>query len=205
MQSTRVSPFSHASLPFIGLWALFFTMPVFAGASGTSIQVTLTPDADTTLYQGVDNSNGGGNHIFAGNSAGLGFRRSLLRFDLSDIPRNATIEDVTLQMRMTRTIAGTLNVRLHRALNDWGEGNVHAPGQEGGGGAAQPGDATWDHRFFPDVLWDTPGGDFAGTQSAARAVMGVDDYTWTGAGMVADVQQWVSQPSSQFRLVDQRL
>ena len=44
-------------------------------------------------------------------------------------------------MNMSRTIAGPVDVNLHRVLNAWGEGASDAFGQEGGGTAAEAGDA----------------------------------------------------------------
>ena len=36
-------------------------------------------------------------------------------------------------------------------------------------------------------VWSAPGGDFSGTTSASTSVNAVGDYTWSGAGLVADV------------------
>ena len=88
---------------------------------------------------------------------------------------------------------------LHRATADWGEGTSDAGANEGSGAPATTGDATWLHRFFNSTFWATPGGTFALTPSASQTVSGLGTYTWgSTAGMVSDVQQWLSNPSSNF-------
>jgi len=53
-------------------------------------------------------------------------------------------------------------------------------------------DVTWTKRFYPDVAWNTPGGDFVSGASVTIPVGGIGWYTFgTTTGLVADVQQWV--------------
>jgi hypothetical protein len=99
---------------------------------------------------------------------------------------------------MSRTRAGTVPISLHRLLADWGEGASDAPGGEGAGGQTQPGDATWAHRFFDTVDWTTGGGDFEALPSAALSVGGLGSYAWSSPALVADVQQWLDDPASNF-------
>src|SRR5436189_131516 len=81
----------------------------------------------------------------------------------------------------------------HRLLKDWGEGASNAanggtgPG-EGDGIQAATNDATWRYTFYNTQSWDTLGGDFAAAASASTSVAGLGGYTWSGAGMTADVQ-----------------
>jgi hypothetical protein len=86
---------------------------------------------------------------------------------------------------------------LHRMLADWGEG---ASGSSGGGGTlSTPGDATWIHRFYPDVLWTNAGGDFVSTPSATTSIgMTGETPSWSDPQMVADVQAWVNAPASNY-------
>ena len=82
---------------------------------------------------------------------------------------------------------------------DWGEGASDAGDPGGIGAQAEPGDATWIHTFYNTSFWTTPGGDFSPTLSATTTVSTVDTtYTWSGSGLVADVQAWVSNPASNF-------
>ena len=168
-------------------------------------QSTLTPSKDNTLYQTTDGStsNGSGDYLFVGRVASSGngaLRRALLRFNLvGSIPANATITSVTLTLRMSKTISGAQSVSLRKVNADWGEGTSNANSNEGSGATSATNDATWLHRFFSTTSWTTPGGDFSSTTSASASVNAVGNYTWgSTAQMVADVQTWLSNPSSNF-------
>ena len=168
-------------------------------------QVTLTPSKDNTLYQTNDGStsNGAGDYLFAGRVASQGggaIRRAVLKFDLAgSIPANAVITGATLTLRMSKTISGSQSVALRKLTSDWGEGTSNANSNEGSGASAGTGDATWVHRFFNTATWTSDGGDFSSTISASAAVNSIGNYTWgSTTQMVADVQGWLSNPSSNF-------
>jgi len=175
---------------------------IAAGAVGVACadQVSLVPEKDNTIYEdGGDVSNGQGAYIFTGMNGTFLARRALLYFNVQgNIPPGATINSVTLRMFMSRTISAAQEVSLHRVLADWGEGASDAFGDEGFGTAAEPGDATWTHRFFDTDTWDVPGGDYDGTSSAAASVVFDDFYEWSGPGLVADVQAWIDQQGNNF-------
>jgi len=169
--------------------------------------LSMTPAADTTLYEREtgDLSNGSGSSLFIGRTganAGNRLRRALLRFDLSAIPPGSEIQDarLLLQIDMTPPMATGFDAGLHRVMAGWGEAGSVAAGPGGGGAPAQPGDATWLHRFFDTEFWATPGGDFEPAASATVALSaGTGEFVFeTGPGLVADVQQWVNQPASNF-------
>ena len=132
-----------------------------------------------------------------GNTRTGNTRRALLRFDVAgSVPANATITAVMVEMRVSRTRAGPETTTLHRVLADWGEGTSNATGAEGGGATAQPGDATWRHRFFDTQLWDSLGGDFVAEPSGSTQV-GTGNQIWpSSGGMVADVQGWLDDPGT---------
>ncbi len=160
--------------------------------------VSLPAAKDNTLYESATGafSNGAGSHFFAGTTGGFtqpDTRRGLIAFDIAgSIPAGATIDSVGLTLHVSRTAAGDTNVSLHRLLADWGEGASDAPGQEGGGTAPAPGDATWLHTASPGSFWASAGGDFVAASSGSSLVGGVGSYTWgSTAGMVADVQTWL--------------
>lgn len=183
--------------------ALFVALvPSSALAGGLTVQ--LEPVKDNTLYEdGGDVSNGAGEYLFAGQTANTNnnlLRRAVLAFSLTgNIPSDAVITSVTLDMTMSMSIVGEANVALHRLTADWGEGTSDAPGQEGRGTDATSGDATWLNTFFGGGTWTTAGGDFAPTASATVGVAGNDTYTWgTTSALVADVQAWVDNPSSNY-------
>jgi hypothetical protein len=187
--------------------------PRLEGLEGrvTPTLVNLTPVADNTLYEvassdpAVQLSNGAGEHFYVGDT-GQAFnnkRRGALRFDLSAIPAGSTINSVTLTLAMTRSNSGAQDIIVHRALAGWGEGTSNAaggpPGSGGGDGtAATAGDATWYFSTFSSQSWAAPGGDFTAGASATTSVGTLGQYQWTGAGLIADVQQWLTNPSTNF-------
>ncbi len=164
--------------------------------------IALNPSKDNTLYENLSGatSNGEGSWLFAGKTGADQIRRGLLAFDIAgNLPSLAVIESVTLTLTMDRTISGSQEMTLHRVSKDWGEGTSDAGGNGGMGTAATVGDATWLHTFFNSTFWTTPGGDFEATASANQMVDGNGAYTWgSTASLVADVQGWLDQPSSNF-------
>lgn len=194
-------------------------MLLAAGVPAIGASVSLVPSQDNTLIQyteGVSTgvlSNGTGD-IFVGRtnqdgqeSPQVSIRRGLIQFDIASvIPSGRVINSVSLTMRDVMGRNGDPEVRLHRVTSTapWGEGASYFPG--GQGVAATDGDATWLHTSYDadnpqaSPTWDTPGGDFVETASASAIVFddegGGQLFTWTGAGMVADVQGWLTDPSS---------
>lgn len=162
--------------------------------------VVLPADRDNTLYESNtgDLSNGSGQWFFAGNTQAVEARRGLLRFDLSSIPVGAEIMSARVELFMDRTMVGPVGIGLHPVLADWGEGTSDALGQEGGGAAATPGDATWTHAFDGGAAWATDGGDFEPGASATTSVGGFGSYAWTGAGLASDVQAWIDGTADNY-------
>jgi len=178
--------------------SLFF----FAPSISTADVAVLSPLKDNTLYESPTGtiSNGAGTWFFSGQTNTLDLRRGILAFDLTSIPSGAVIQDVSLVLFMDQTFSSSARtIRMYRVLQDWGEGTTDAEFGEGGGGPATPGSVTWLHTFFDTSFWANVAGDFAAVPSAATDV-GPEGfpYTWTGPGMIQDVQSWVSQPSQNF-------
>jgi len=158
------------------------------------ITITLLAMKDNTLYEdaGGTLSNGAGDYFFSGRNNQSLRRRGLVAFSLAgQIPSNAVVSAASLVLRSTQGGGGSSNVAAHRVLADWGEGASNASGGEGSGAASATGDATWIHRFFNTSLWSTAGGQYSPTASASTTVADQNFYSWSGAGMVADVQAWV--------------
>ncbi len=196
--SSRVTP----AVARIVFPLLFIILAASVAPSQTQV-VTLDASKDNTLYEDATGSlsNGAGPGFFTGKTVTGAIRRGLLAFDVAGgVPANATITNVTLTLTVTQAQATAQTIGLHRASADWGEGTSVGGGTGGGaGGPATTGDATWLHRFFNTTLWSTPGGDFAGTPSATSSVGGLGTYTWASTpALVADVQQWLDTPSSNF-------
>lgn len=167
------------------------------------VTVSLAPAADNTLYEDFAgfSSNGAGAFLFAGKTLGGELRRSLLRFNLGSIPQGVQITGVVLNLRQSRQRDSTQpdTMTLHRVLQAWGEGASNAGSPGGAGAPSQPGDATWIHTFYDQSFWNTPGGDFVSTPSGSASVgSALTTYSWTGAGMIADVASWIANPSMNF-------
>jgi len=166
---------------------------LLAGVPAGADVVALSASHDTTLYsESGAESNGAGEHFFAGQTRDGTTRRALLRFDVTSIPAGSTVQSVTLTLYLSRTRTGNQNVSLSGLLADWGEAGSQAAGEEGEGAPAETGDATWTHRLYPTAPWSAAGGDFAAAPSATSVVSnGTGFYSWSSAGMVADVQAWL--------------
>lgn len=162
------------------------------------VEVTLIADQDNVLYETVDGSlsNALGTRLFVGNLNTGARRRSVLTFDLSSIPAGSAVQSAQLRLFCNQSQGGAVNVTIHRLLNSWGEGTSIAGGNENSGGPATTGDATWIHRFWPDTFWDTSGGDFTAAASETRLISNSNQfYSWTGAGVISDVQLWIDMPA----------
>lgn len=153
---------------------------------------------DNTLYEDPDGllSNGAGQRFFAGRAGNLLVRRGLLEFDIAAaIPAGSMINSVTLTLNCSNAAnPDPVEISLHSVLASWGEQGSAALSGEGIGGDAEIGDATWLHRFYDTTSWANPGGDFDPTASASQMIGGLGSYSWSSAGMVADVQSWLDNP-----------
>ncbi len=172
------------------------------GTATAQNSVDLDPVKDNTLFEDDNGglSNGVGIHLFAGVTNRGDIRRALLAFDVAgNLPTGATIDSVRLTLDMNMTVAGAQDMALHRVTADWGEGTSNAgTSNDGDGAPATTGDATWLHTFFNTATWSQSGGDFQAAASATTSVVGNGSYTWSGAGMTADVQTWLSNPADNF-------
>jgi len=164
--------------------------------------VTITASQDNTIFNDGTgtNSNGAGNHIFAGRTNQGNIRRALVAFkDLSAIPGDATIESVKLILHLNKETSEPTTIRLHRLTTDWGEGTSNAPTTEGQGTAPSQDDATWMHKFYNNSTWSSQGGDFASSASGQLPVDAFGSYTvGSTSTLVSDVQGWLDNPGSNF-------
>ena len=215
LAAITVPPFLQGSPPVVGAPSASLNGEHDGDAC---CSVLLSPSKDNTLYEDPNGtlSNGAGGHFFAGRTNGGSIRRGVIAFDIEgSIPEGSTITSVKLTLHMSRTLAGSQAVGLHRLESDWGEGSSNAGGNEGSGASAQPGDATWIHTTFDSALWNAQGGGFSATCAKttptagswpwrrpalpSATVGGIGDYTWgCNAQMVADVQAWLDDPSTNF-------
>lgn len=171
---------------------------LFAGSLILPAATTnLNPVADTSLHEEAATNNfGGGPSITAGGRNQGDRTRALLRFDIAgQLPAGAVITAASLTVKVTNANGPNSTFALHPVAAAWNEGNGSDMGI---GSPAAAGETTWNDRLAPDTSWLAAGGDFAPTASATQAIAGVGDYTFTGAGLVADVQAWLDQPGTNF-------
>jgi len=184
--------------------ALALSALTVLAAVGRADQLVIGTSKDNTLYEEPVGalSNGSGDVFFAGRvgSGGSGtIRRGVIAFDFSAIPQGSTVTSVRLFLNCSQTNSGNQTITLRRMLTDWGEGASVAPPGGGSGTGAAPGDATWLHTFYPGSFWTSPGGDFSSTISVSMIVGASGGYTFpSSAGVVADVQSWIDNPSTNF-------
>jgi len=186
----------------VGL-ACFCVLASAAGAADAFAEFALLhPAKDATLVEDPPGAlaNGSGDSVFAGriNAGARSIRRALLAFDVAAaVPAGSSVTGATLRLNLSSTSAGPVSVRLHRVVADWGEGASVSGG--GGGAPATPGDSTWLYRFFADLFWAQPGGDFDAIPHADAMVDQPGPHIWGSTPeMVADVQSWLDQPGSAF-------
>jgi hypothetical protein len=181
----------------------FVTVLATALSSAFADVATISAVQDNALYQpasgSTTNSNGAGEHLFAGRTDDGYVRRPVIAFAFTNaIPAGSTVTGVTLTLYMSRTRDTADNVTLHRMLSSWGESTSNATQEEGRGAQAAAGDATWYHRFYPTSLWTTAGGDARSITSAITSVNKEGFYSWSSTGLVADVQLWLSNAATNF-------
>ena len=166
--------------------------------------ISLSPVADTSLFElAPDNNLGGGNTFVAGTNGRLAKSRALIKFDIAkELPTNAAVVAVTLTATVA-SLPGDSNTNettfsLHRLVQAWGEGNK--TGNNGAPGST--GEATWNAREAPSTLWNQPGAgapeDFTAAPSASISVMGLGSYNFESPNLITDVQGWLAHPDKNF-------
>ena len=182
----------------VGVAVLGVTMVLAGGGvEGATLQFGAVRDA--VLYEDAGGlvANGAGEFLVAGrtNQGSGSRRRSLLAFDVTSIPAGAVVTGVEVWLHAQTVTTADVALGLHRMLTAWTSGGSNPGGNEATGVGALAGDATWLHASAPGLLWAVSGGDYAGAASAVRMVTGAGGWvTWSGAGLVADVEMWRSDP-----------
>lgn len=172
--------------------------PVFGQSS-----VSIIPDKDNTLYfiQSGNASNGAGDYLFFGNTAGGDPRRAVFRYDLSSFQPGDSIISAEITINTSRVANSSGRAAtIHALSEDWGEGTANASGQEGGGANPEGGDATWFDRFYDTLAWTNAGGTF-GPALDTITVGGIGAYTFSSSAIDAVVQAWVDGTSDNFGFI----
>lgn len=166
--------------------------------------ISLTPSQDNSVFAENNNSAGAKNFFFVGvtnGTAGTTIRRAFMQFNLvGSIPAGATINSVTLSFERAFQGPSAANdvLELRPVLQSWGEGTSTGGGQGGTGYVPTANSVTWNHRFFSTQSWTTPGGDFGPASGSLLLDGNASFLVPSQPGMVADVQNWVNNPASNF-------
>lgn len=165
--------------------------------------VSIAAARDATLYQSVDGSlaNGAGQYLFAGRTNQGLTRRGVLWFDIAAfVPADAALTSVRLVLNVSQANGGNRTMTVHRALTAWTTGASDPDSTEASGAQTLAGDATWLHASADGAgggtLWQNIGGDFAAAASASLLTTTSGLQTWSGAGLLADVQSFRANPSA---------
>ncbi len=181
-------------------------------ARAITVQIGAAKD-NTILQNNPNNTAGGQTQFYSGTNTAVSPRRGLIEFDIaSKVPSGATITSVDLTLVLSMVAGsgmggggGSPTIGLHPLSKEWGEGTVSSG--SGQGGAAAPGDATWNAAAFNVTNWTTAGGDFS-TASASLTIVGTTigtSYTWLStSALVSDVQGWLNDSGTNhgWALVD---
>jgi len=183
----------------------FICLPLvtLSSISGRADFISLNPVADTFILNSAPTNNNGGTEGFTvGRDDNNGIRRGLIRFDLSGIPPGSTITSAVLELTVIKDPPQPVGSDFHlfRLLQDWGEGDKVGFKPGNSGAPATKGEASWDARLTDVANWTTSGAldDVAPSPSATTFVAGTGPYTWTNAGVRAEVQLWADQPGQNF-------
>lgn len=170
--------------------------------SGRGDTQSLAPAADTFINSGLPDNNAGAHPWFDAGTDGVGgTRRGLLRFSVGTIPAGSTITSAVVRLKITRVpITAPLDSTfdLYRLNAAWGEGD-----KVGNNGlAATAGEANWNDRLLGTAAWTAPGAasDAAASASGSAAGSSVANtiISFTGGGLVSDVQTWLDTPAQNF-------
>jgi autotransporter-associated beta strand protein len=143
----------------------------------------------------------------------ISIRRGLIAFDVADgLPADSTITGVVLTVDDVRGLNGNQPVSLYPMYRAWGQGTSFFDG--GQGAPATNGDATWYYTFYnagnpsASPTWSAPGGqpgvDYSASASATAVISSGNAnqiFSWSSSAnpqMLADVQQWLDMPASDF-------
>jgi RHS repeat-associated protein len=107
--------------------------------------------------------------------------RSLIQFDLRQIPNGATISGATLKLFTFSTPSSS--VQLRRLSGEWAEGTAAATSCNGSG-------ASWNERL-PSLAWASPGADADTAAIDPHTVPGGDPH-WDSWNVQSTVQSWVN-------------
>jgi hypothetical protein len=181
-------------------------------ASADVVMIPALQDATLFGASSTNNNSSSGPGMFVGSDGQSRPKRGLIEFNIpAFVPAGATITGASLSLVLGQVAGADTTPRtigLFDLTTNWAGGTNGTTGHPGPGfgGTGQGfapniGDATWNFSQFNTTAWNTPGGDFSSTESAATAVSQSlnTPYVWgSTAQMVADVQGWLDGSLANF-------
>jgi len=142
-------------------------------------------DGDAVIFLNApDEANGGSDLIVGCNNNGQ-CARTLLHFNVDKLPDDAVITDVQMTLLPAASVASedpSMTLDVHQVTKFWSRTNSSTPDGERdtwqdslSGTAATKGDVTWKYAVYPDVVWDTEGGDVN-----TEVMTSVESAGWSG-------------------------
>jgi hypothetical protein len=206
------------SMAMLKSWkSLFFVAVIAASAAARANVVDIPAAQDATLLGGADaaaNKSLSDPGIFVGTDGQDNPKRGLIEFDIaSALPAGAAISSATMQLVLGQVggsgggsgSGSSQTVSLYDETQAWGQPTniAGATSFAGAGHGDNPatGDATWNDAFYSSTSWTAAGGDYvSGASDRGDASVGTSltTYSWSSSAMVADVQNWLDNPSSNF-------
>lgn len=180
-------------------FVLIMAMAYGQGLFSQTMEVTITPTSDNTIFLESDLSNGLGEFFFAGTSNEEVVKRALVKFTLSqDIPDGVTIDSAKVILYPVKVKPGTTSLDVHLLTTQWGEGTSKAEDGDGKGAPATIGDATWNFAMYNSVPWVKVGGDFALEKSASFDVSLGENAVFSSERITLDVNYWLQNPTRNY-------
>jgi len=175
--------------------------------------LTATKDATIFLQNPIgntslaDNGSGASDLLHVGYSDNNGYYvRALVAFDVSSLPKTATIDEVRLSFTMGKSGVNIVNdtVSVYKVTQDWAEGTTDELCEYAynnycttpGATVVSGGGATWNSASHGTTTWTTAGGTFASTASATNNNGG--NPVFNSEGLITDVKAWRDTPASNY-------
>lgn len=161
---------------------------------------TFTSSSDNTIYEDSVGqlSNGQGQDLRCGTDQTGKLRRSVVKFKIRGIPQNATVVSAWLKLEIAQSSIPAGSLTCHRARSDWGEGLSNAGIKSDSGTTPMVNDATWIHKFYPNQLWNNPGGDYE-TVYSDSVTTGIAPFAlFQSPGLINDVQLFLDSNHLNF-------
>lgn len=157
-----------------------------------------------THHQGTSNNNGafGEFEMARYNGGGVDDKYALIRFDISQIPADRTIQGAYIELYHTQTRAPSNNfktVDVHRITSNWVEGNGHGGGTSIDGntvGTVVDGEQIYGVTYNTRPTWET------GPETALDSkVTSYAPGRWYFFDVTEAARQWVLHPEENFGVI----